>query len=142
MTETVTVTVAGREIEWAKLDPLACEKGIQGGANNELNPFLKEYPRRYGYGRALGGGFGCIRACMEHLEKQGKLKNRFKTPFRDRKPWKRIDHSQPHPLTEDIVENYEKEGRIEDAQAYITYSKVDNFGTEKKPAEPQNPLVD
>ena len=54
-TETVKVTVAGHELEWAKLNPLACEAGIQGGHDNELNPFLKEYPRRYGYGRAIGG---------------------------------------------------------------------------------------
>ena len=140
-TETVKVTLAGHEVEWAKINPLACEKGIQGGVENELNPFLKDYPRRYGYGRALGGGFGCIRACMEHLEQRDRLSNRFKRPFREGEPWKKLDHSQPHVHTDDIVENYVKTGRIEDADAYITYNKRDNFGTDKT-AKDDNPLVD
>lgn len=36
----------------------------------------------------IGGGKGCIRACMIHLEKEGRIKNVFKNPFRKRKPWK------------------------------------------------------
>lgn len=36
---------------------------------------------------AICGGKGCVRACMVHLEKQGKLTNRFKLPFRIRDPW-------------------------------------------------------
>lgn len=141
MTETVKVTLAGHEIEWGKLNPLACEKGIQGGAHRELNPFLKDYPRLYGYGRALGGGYGCIRACMEHLEKRDRLTNRFTRPFRAQAPWPKLDHSRPQPLTADIVEHYEKTGRIEDADAYITYNKRDNYATEKKAKGP-NPLID
>ncbi len=42
----------------------------------------------YSYGRALEGASGCIRACMIHLEEQGKLDNKFETPFRRRKPWR------------------------------------------------------
>ncbi len=139
-TETVKVTVAGREIEWAKLNPMACEKGIQGGYEGELNPFLKEYPRRYGYGRALGGAFGCIRACMDHLEKKGVLKNRFTTPFRTERPWK-LDHSEPRPPTDDVRKTYIETGKVEDAEAYITYNRRDNFGTEKDVDAP-NPLID
>ncbi len=141
-TETVKTTVAGHELEWGKLNPLACEKGIQGGFNGERNPFLQEYPRRYGYGRSIEGACGCIRACMEHLEKKGILKNQFKTPFREKKNWPDLDHSQPRTLTPDIVENYEKTGKIEDAEAYITYNKVDNFGTAGKKAAPPNDLID
>lgn len=49
----------------------------------------KYYPRvTNNYNPAICGGRGCIRACMIHLEQQGKLKNKFKTPFRKRKPWK------------------------------------------------------
>ena len=138
--ETDSVTVAGRTIEWGKLNPMACEKGIQGGHDNELNPFMKEYPRRYGYGRALGGASGCIRACMVHLEKRGVLKNQFSRPFRPGKPW-RLDHSQPHELTDDVRETYVATGRMEDADAYITYNKKDNFGTDKA-KEKINPLID
>ena len=36
-TETVKTIVAGHELEWGKLNPLACEKGIQGGFNGERN---------------------------------------------------------------------------------------------------------
>ena len=36
---------------------------------------------------AICGGKGCVRACMIHLEEQGKLSNRFKRPFRIRDPW-------------------------------------------------------
>lgn len=37
---------------------------------------------------AIEGARGCIRACMIHLESEGKLKNRFKEPFRKRRPWR------------------------------------------------------
>jgi hypothetical protein len=40
------------------------------------------------YARALEGASGCIRACMIHLEKQGKLKNTFNHPFRTKRPWR------------------------------------------------------
>ena len=36
---------------------------------------------------ATEGAKGCIRACMIHLEEQGKLKNKFKKPFRKKKLW-------------------------------------------------------
>jgi len=39
------------------------------------------------YGRALEGGRGCMRACMVHLEEQGKLTNTFTQPFRRRPQW-------------------------------------------------------
>jgi len=41
----------------------------------------------YHHPSAICGGMGCIRACMVHLESQGKLKNKFQSPFRRRKPW-------------------------------------------------------
>lgn len=36
---------------------------------------------------AIEGARGCIRACMIHLESEGKLKNKFKKPFRSGSPW-------------------------------------------------------
>ena len=120
-TETIKVKVAGREIEWGKLDEWGCY-GYYSGANREMNPFLppdtfKDLPdgdkiicgekqltpeespkvleilQQYykpiaGYGPTICGGRGCIRACMVHLEERGILKNKFKNPFRKRKPWK------------------------------------------------------
>lgn len=76
------------------------------GASKEHNPFMvsaedeKGFTQpvgqaqrykvgpTYDYGRALEGARGCIRACMIHLEEQGKLQNAFKQPFRRQKPWK------------------------------------------------------
>ncbi len=37
---------------------------------------------------AICGARGCMRACMIHLEEQGKLSNRFRHPFRRRPPWR------------------------------------------------------
>jgi epoxyqueuosine reductase QueG len=85
-TETVKVKVAGRELEWGKLDVEKCTKGFQG-ANKRFNPFIGEPMQVVVYSRALEGARGCIRACMIHLEKEGKLKNKFKEPFRRREPW-------------------------------------------------------
>jgi len=36
---------------------------------------------------AICGGRGCVRGCMVHLEECGRVSNRFKNPFRIRKPW-------------------------------------------------------
>jgi hypothetical protein len=99
------VTVAGRELEWGEIDYHLCSRYFCG-ASVEYNPFMVSDADRegfqqpvsqgqrykvgptYDYGRALEGARGCIRACMIHLEEQGKLKNTFKEPFRKRKPWK------------------------------------------------------
>ena len=92
-TETVKVEVAGRMLEWGKLDVERCTSAFAGG-NEEFNPFFGTGPKGtgpnpvYEYGRALEGARGCIRACMIHLEEQGKIKNAFKKPFRIRKPWR------------------------------------------------------
>lgn len=100
------VKVAGRTLEWGKFDVLKCSIGYTGG-NKETNPFLPEnadesewnkeyyggkkfikwYDRGFGNNPAIEGGRGCVRACMIHLEARGKIKNKFKEPFRKRKPW-------------------------------------------------------
>lgn len=105
-TKTVQVTVAGRQIEWGEIDFRKCSLAFCGGAK-ETNPFMVtpedekgftdgsygktqhyKLPCRYEYGRAIEGARGCIRACMVHLESQGKTGNKFAAPFRRRKPWK------------------------------------------------------
>jgi epoxyqueuosine reductase len=86
--ETVKVKIAGREIEWGKLDIEKCTKGFQGQKPyKKYNPFIGEPSSVINYSRALEGARGCIRACMIHLEKEGKIKNKFKLPFRRRKAW-------------------------------------------------------
>jgi ferredoxin len=119
-TETVKVTVAGRELEWGRLAEWQCFHGYTGSVK-ATNPFLprdayreladgdkilagektltpgevlqvqaivgKYYKQFAGYNSALCGGRGCIRECMVHLEKTGKLTKSFEHPFRKRKPW-------------------------------------------------------
>ena len=103
--ESVKVVVAGRELEWGALDYEGCSRAFCG-ANHHHNPFAvtdedrEHFARRneesegykvsptYGYGRALEGARGCIRACMIHLEQQGKLGNTFDRPFRRRAEWR------------------------------------------------------
>ena len=140
--EPVKITVAGHQIEWGRLNELACEQGIQGGLKRELSPFDGDYPRMYGYGRAIEGACGCIRACMIHLEERKKVKNLFKNKFRTRPQWDKIDHSKPYELTPEIQELYAKTGKIEDHDEYIKYSKRDNYGTEKNSTGAVNPMVD
>ncbi|MBU0606309.1 MAG: hypothetical protein KKI08_00430 [Armatimonadetes bacterium] len=103
--ESVKVVVAGRELEWGALDYDRCSTAFCG-ADHHHNPFAvsdenqERFARRneesesyklaptYGYGRALEGARGCIRACMIHLEEQGKLGNQFRHPFRRRAEWR------------------------------------------------------
>jgi len=42
----------------------------------------------YHHPAPIGGAKGCIRACMIHLEQTGRIKARFKNPFRKTPPWK------------------------------------------------------
>lgn len=108
-TETQTATVAGRKLEWGKLDAIKCSVAYRGG-NPAYNPFMRPgaepgryeqlyeggaylsqvvgYPRQFDKLAAIGGARGCIRACMIHLEERGVLKNGFVNPFRRRPPWK------------------------------------------------------
>jgi len=98
-TETTRITVAGRELEWGRLDFAECSVAFHGGAT-EYNPFSvsaedeegfakQPYTASKGYkvgpvlwhGRGLGGMRGCQMACMSHLESQGKVANKFKQPF-------------------------------------------------------------
>ncbi|MCM8770203.1 MAG: hypothetical protein NC911_11185 [Candidatus Omnitrophica bacterium] len=85
-TETIQVKIAGQKIEWGKLDVAACTRAFAGG-NRQYNPFIGEPSPVVVYSRALEGARGCIRACMSHLEKEGKIKNKFKNEFRKRKQW-------------------------------------------------------
>ena len=119
-TNTVKVDIGGKECEWAQLDQTACSIAYAGGVR-EISPFLppgvsfdlhKTAAERSGDGRpdlrhllpfadatlstfhhwpAIGGARGCIRACMDHLEKEGKLKAKFHAPFPRKQPWSLSD---------------------------------------------------
>lgn len=67
---------------------LAGEKTLTPGEVIEVQAIVaKHYKRFEEYNAAICGGRGCIRECMVHLEKVGKLTKSFKHPFRKRKPW-------------------------------------------------------
>ena len=104
--KSVKVTVAGYELEWNDLDIDACGIAFRGARPIEegeeptyydqgslqlkpgwWSPFYRKPANTYIHGQAIGGGMGCVRACMIHLEEQGKLGNKFHTPFRRRKLW-------------------------------------------------------
>lgn len=113
-TETVKVTLAGHEVEWAKLDCEACDIAFRGGkvvdeegvdgdytepmygqqiTRSPYTPFYRKPRNLYNTGQAVCGGRGCMRACMISLESRDVLKNKFEKPFRRRKPWT-VDWSQ------------------------------------------------
>lgn len=131
--KTVKVNVAGHDLEWAKLDPYACEEGVKGGYNNERNPFLDEYPRQFGYGRAIEGAAGCMRACMVHLEKKNKMTNKFTEPFRTNKMWT-VDRKNSNVIAKKVQEQYIDTGKVEDFTDYINYNKTSNYGTKSNPS--------
>lgn len=128
MTETESITVAGRTIEWGKLDVLKCSTAYMG-AHKEYNPFLPEgtpspeelsetyhgYHHKInwtGYGSADGnnppieGARGCMRECYAHLEQRGVLTRNFHNPFREKgyKPWV---------ITDEWREEYKRRVQVE-----------------------------
>lgn len=83
---------------------------VHGGSNPEFNPFFTEedtegqptkhrtrvYTRYRHYSACVGRG--CIRSCMDHLEKTGKIsRSNFVTPLIQRKRW---DASESWPLAD------------------------------------------
>jgi len=98
----VKLTIEGREFSHAPLDTAACGK-VHRGDDPRFSPFWNgseadgEQPS---YSRFLTGRFrhlatcvgrGCIRACLDHLEKTGRIESEFKTPFIERERWKLND---------------------------------------------------
>lgn len=133
-TESVKIKIEDKTIEWGKIDEYKCAIAFQGGTPfntkpakdakemedgyydyydnsksqgpNPYNPFITQPPPRHGYGRGIEGARGCVRACMIHLEQQGKLKNKFKTKFRRRPAWA-LDPLDP------AIKPYKKPGESE-----------------------------
>lgn len=107
-TEKVTVSLAGHDVTYGKIDCKACDIAFRGGmpmAEGEeapeytdkmygkkikrapWSPFMQKPRNLYNTGQAVCGGRGCVRACMMSLEARGVLENKFEKPFRRRKPW-------------------------------------------------------
>jgi ferredoxin len=139
MKKSTTLEIAGHTIEWGEFDPMACEKGLQGGMNKERNPFNHDYPKQYGYGRAIEGAYGCMRACMIHLEKRRVLKKQFFNEFRTRKAWDDFDRTKPYEYNDEIYNYYKEQGKLEPFDEYITYNRDENYGTS---SQEENMLID
>ena len=125
-TKKVKVTLAGHEIEWGDIDVKKCDDYFRGGvrvepgegdgymperddiARGSHTPFIKAPKKLYNSGKAICGARGCTRACMMSLEARGVLQNKFKEPFRRRRPWQ-VDWSENGNITYlDKVTNTEK----------------------------------
>ncbi len=101
----VKVNLAGYEVEWNDIDLEKCSVGFRGGVFTEEGEEGHYFPNRsdvkagpwspfevkpssvYIHGEGIAGSKGCMRACMIHLEEQGKLGNKFHKPFRRKKLW-------------------------------------------------------
>ena len=97
---TEVVTIDGRDYRHAPLDTTACAR-IQTGHDPRFSPFRtgeEEEGRQPAYNRFIQekfhhsgiicAGRGCIRACMDHLEKTGRIAGRFHTPLIEGERWK------------------------------------------------------
>ena len=95
----VKFAIEDREFAHAPFDPAACGRIHRGddpryspfwtgsekdGEETRYTAFLKHRFRHC----AICVGRGCLRACLDHLEKAARLEARFKTPFIERERWK------------------------------------------------------
>jgi len=74
------IEICGKKMVVAEINYNICTNCKNGSFANRHHPLGK--PDRL--------GSICIRSCLDHLEKSGRLKNKFINPFRKRKPWKVI----------------------------------------------------
>ncbi len=94
-----TFTMEGREYGHAAFDPAKCAT-VHRGDDPRYSPFwtgkekegeTPEYSRflqhRFRH-LAVCVGRGCLRACLDHLEKTGRIEKRFKTPLIEGRRWK------------------------------------------------------
>ena len=95
----VKLTIEGQEYSHAPFNEVACSP-VHSGRDPRFSPFFDgteeegEYPA---YNKFLMHNFrvmgicvgrGCLRACVDHLEKTGRIKSGYKTPMIERERWK------------------------------------------------------
>jgi len=95
----VTFTIEGREYSHATLDTKACIR-VHAGRDPRFSPFWtgsEAQDEEPAYNRfvqlrfrhcGICVGRGCLRACLDHLEKTGRIEAQFKTPLIQRERWK------------------------------------------------------
>ncbi|MGC9455083.1 MAG: hypothetical protein ACP5HU_09495 [Phycisphaerae bacterium] len=101
----VTVGIDGREFSHAPLDTDACGR-VHRGDDPRFSPFrtgreaegewsaYQQFLRHRFRHLAICVGRGCLRACLDHLEKTGRISAKFHTPLVERPQW------QPDPADE------------------------------------------
>ena len=95
---TVEVPIGDRVFGHAAFDPQKCAH-VHTGWDPAYSPFLepdssRDNPpsyyrfldRRFRH-RSICVGRGCVRACLDHLEKKGRLEYTFRTPMIEGKQW-------------------------------------------------------
>ena len=103
----VKLSIEGREFSHAPLDVDACSK-VHSGAEPPYSPFwmgdepegqepqyhqwLKHRFRHF----SVCVGRGCLRACLDHLEKTGRIEARFETPLIERERYRFGDRGSGH----------------------------------------------
>lgn len=78
--------------DFPEIDFEGIERGGPGYSRPEWlalqnTPYMSTSLYVFHHCSAIEGARGCIRACMIHLEEEGRIKNKFKEPFRKRRPW-------------------------------------------------------
>ena len=94
----VTIDIDGRGFHHAPLDTKACGF-VHRGDDKRFSPFwtgAEADGEKPGYHQflthrfrhlAICVGRGCLRACLDHLEKTGRIEAKFKMPFIERERW-------------------------------------------------------
>jgi ferredoxin len=95
----VKFVIEGREFSHAPFDAKACVP-VHRGDDKRFSPFwngTEKEGEMPSYSRFLMDRFrhlsicvgrGCLRACLDHLEKTGRITGGFKTPFIERERWR------------------------------------------------------
>lgn len=107
-TRNVKVVIEGHEYSHADLDTRACGR-VHCGDDPHFSPFwngtekagesssYQQFVRHRFRHCSVCVGRGCLRACLDHLEKSGRLEATFRRPFIERERW-RLD-APPDPQT-------------------------------------------
>ena len=95
----VVFSIEGRRYSHASFDPKACIQ-VHAGRDPRFSPFWTgdepegQEPKYNQFVQlrfrhcGICVGRGCLRACLDHLEKTGRIEARFKTPLIQRGRWK------------------------------------------------------
>lgn len=107
---TVKLNVGGKEFSHAELDCAACGV-VHRGDDPRYSPFWngtekegdKPSYNKFSQHRfrhlSVCVGRGCMRSCLDHLEKTGRIEKTFKRPFIEGKRWKL--NEAPEPINEE-----------------------------------------